>query len=780
MENKKISKKPSLFDGVGRAVREEARRRKSEPGALLCDLVVLAVSLFFARKHIVAGVYPLASAFVAVLPSRVWVALLGAAVGALTLGKSGMIHAIILVIVVFLRVIISGNSSFENGEGLFREPLVMRIAALTVASFVGAVYEILLRGFSLSSALFGSLGVLLSVAFCFLYSGLFTLPLTVNDVLFGGRSVFSDTNGKRERYDLLLFEASALSFVFLVPFSLSGYDFFGITPSYIVCSLATLFVAKRFGAARAMAVGFVSALGISSVQSVSFALLGAAAGVLFNYGAGYAIVFGGALLVAWSAYAGGLVGFLEIFPEYTVSSLLLLPAFKRTPTERPAEKNISAKKEAEEMVGAMSLIYRSGISLLSELRETLGSLPAAYRRYGRNKEENIEDIIDKISANLKEAQIAVNAENIEKMATKVYKKQEITPDDCKIDGENSEDFFAIVKAVQREHGIPSSSLLYAESSARKYEFAARLLSGAVRASSDARLLDEVLTESAGSAFRSFGFSDGVIKVYGTRRKYIVGAAPDKDGSRISSPELHSALEVVVGGALSSPKFFRKGETALFECLLKPSYTVEYATVGSAAEGGVSGDTMLFFEREDAFYALLSDGMGSGEAARHTSRFAADYLSRILHPELPDEPAISSLNATLVDLGEECSVSIDLFRFDLLSGEGQFLKSGAAASYIKRDGSVFRIRSHTAPIGIMHAVDAERIRAEVKGGDVVVMLSDGVVGALEDAPWLIELINCEVSASLDDYVKRILSAAKKNRTSDDDMTVAAMRIVKTFA
>ena len=66
MENKKISKKPSLFDGVGRAVREEARRRKSEPGALLCDLVVLAVALFFARKHIVAGVYPLASAFVAV------------------------------------------------------------------------------------------------------------------------------------------------------------------------------------------------------------------------------------------------------------------------------------------------------------------------------------------------------------------------------------------------------------------------------------------------------------------------------------------------------------------------------------------------------------------------------------------------------------------------------------------------------------------------------------------------------------------------------------------
>ena len=100
-------------------MREEARRRKSEPGALLCDLVVLAVALFFARKHIVAGVYPLASAFVAVLPSRVWVALLGAALGALTLGKSGMIHAIMLVIVVFLRVIISGNSSLENGEGLF-------------------------------------------------------------------------------------------------------------------------------------------------------------------------------------------------------------------------------------------------------------------------------------------------------------------------------------------------------------------------------------------------------------------------------------------------------------------------------------------------------------------------------------------------------------------------------------------------------------------------------------------------------------------------------------
>lgn len=776
MENKKTYRKPSFFDGVAKAIREEAKRRKSEPGALFCDILVLAVSLFFARRHLIAGSYPLAPALVAVLPSRVWISLLGAVTGALTLGKSGIIHAIILIIVVFLRVIISAAKTADNRDTLFGEPLVMRVAAVTVASFVGAVYEILLSGFSLSSALFGVFGVLLSVAFSFIYSGFFALSVTVSDVLYGTKNIFSQKDNKKDKFELWFFQGSALAFAFLIPFSLEGYDFFGITPSYLVCTFMTLFVAKRFGAARAMAVGFASALGISSVQAVSFALLGASAGILFAFGAGYAVVFGGALLVAWSSYAGGLVGFLEVFPEYTVAALLLLPTFKRTPTERTPEKSEGVTKEAEDMVSTMAMARKWQLSYTEELEDLVGSLPFAFRKYAKRPEEKIDEIREKICAELLDSKIEVNSENIEKIATKVYKNQGITLKDCEMLGSETDKIFDVINSICIAYRQESEIGNCAVNIAAQYEYFAKMVAETRRASGEERVFDAELSERLFAVFSSFGFPDGRIKAYGSRRKYIVGAGADAEGKTISSPELHKALEGAVGGRLSKPEFFRKGELALFECTLAPAFTVEYATATAAAGGGISGDSVMFFSRDDAFYSLVSDGMGTGAVAKRTSNFVTDFLARIIHPAFDENAALAVLNHSIFEMGEECSATVDMLKIDLLYGEAEFIKSGAAPSYVKRDGSIFRIRSRTAPIGLMRGVDAERIKVEIKSGDVAVMLSDGVSGA-DDSPWLVQLLNERVPENLSEYAEKILAAAKRHSGGTDDMSVAVVRLLR---
>ena len=57
---------------------------------------------------------------------------------------------------------------------------------------------------------------------------------------------------------------------------------------------------------------------------------------------------------------------------------------------------------------------------------------------------------------------------------------------------------------------------------------------------------------------------------------------------------------------------------------------------------------------------------------------------------------------------ECSSSVDLLEIDLASAEASLTKSGAAPSFIKRGENVFRLHSKTAPIGIMKALDAERL------------------------------------------------------------------------
>jgi stage II sporulation protein E len=126
-------------------------------------------------------------------------------------------------------------------------------------------------------------------------------------------------------------------------------------------------------------------------------------------------------------------------------------------------------------------------------------------------------------------------------------------------------------------------------------------------------------------------------------------------------------------------------------------------------------------------------------------------------------------------GEECPTTVDLFEFDLMNGDGVFYKCGAATSYVKRENSIFRIKSETAPVGAMKNVDAERIRVEIKKGDVIIMLSDGVAEMPEDSAWLLELLNKPAPDSVKELANRILDAALANRSSDDDISISVIRV-----
>jgi stage II sporulation protein E len=137
-----------------------------------------------------------------------------------------------------------------------------------------------------------------------------------------------------------------------------------------------------------------------------------------------------------------------------------------------------------------------------------------------------------------------------------------------------------------------------------------------------------------------------------------------------------------------------------------------------------------------------------------------------------------LNNIVRRRGEECSATIDLFSLDLIRGDAVFIKSGAAPSYVKRDSSIFRVRSETAPIGLMNHVDAERMRVEVRPGDYIILLSDGVSSSPEDAPWLLELLAEPPRRSLKEYAEYLLAEAVKRSSTGDDMTIMIAKIDET--
>ena len=181
MENKK-TEGVGFFDSIGLMIKGEIEKRRGDSTALLYDAVVLIISFLFARCHIVFGAYPLGVAFVGVLPRGVWISLIGCVAGALSLGKIGVIHAIISIIVVFLRVIISGGEKRGDRE-LFSEPLILRISAVAIGAFVGAAYEVLLGGFAFKYVLYGVLQVLLSAVFTFCFSGVLDSEISFSDFI---------------------------------------------------------------------------------------------------------------------------------------------------------------------------------------------------------------------------------------------------------------------------------------------------------------------------------------------------------------------------------------------------------------------------------------------------------------------------------------------------------------------------------------------------------------------------------------------------------------------
>ena len=76
---------------------------------------------------------------------------------------------------------------------------------------------------------------------------------------------------------------------------------------------------------------------------------------------------------------------------------------------------------------------------------------------------------------------------------------------------------------------------------------------------------------------------------------------------------------------------------------------------------------------------------------------------------------------------------------------------------------------------MRSIDTERISVEIKGGDHIIMISDGIAEIAEDAPWLLLLLGEAARRDLKEYASLILSEAKRNGASGDDMTVTVIRI-----
>lgn len=159
-----------------------------------------------------------------------------------------------------------------------------------------------------------------------------------------------------------------------------------------------------------------------------------------------------------------------------------------------------------------------------------------------------------------------------------------------------------------------------------------------------------------------------------------------------------------------------------------AYVIETG-VATAAKGGgfISGDAFKIMDVGAGKHAIaISDGMGNGERAHIESNETLKLLQKILNSGIEETVAIKSINSILsLRTTEEVFATLDLAMVDLHDASAKFLKIGSSPSFVKRGKQVIKIEGSNLPIGIIDDFDVEVVSEQLKAGDLLIMMSDGI-------------------------------------------------------
>jgi stage II sporulation protein E len=204
----------------------------------------------------------------------------------------------------------------------------------------------------------------------------------------------------------------------------------------------------------------------------------------------------------------------------------------------------------------------------------------------------------------------------------------------------------------------------------------------------------------------------------------------------------------------------------------------------ARSQGICGDSYRIAEISGGKLALMvSDGMGDGPLASKESRAAINLLEQMLKAGFDKETTIQTVNSVLALRSDgDTFATVDMLLLDLYSGSAEMIKIGASSSFIRRKDKVEVLRATTLPAGILNNVEVDSRRIVLLPGDILVMLSDGVLdgqrGVTDKEEWLSRILRQASMEKAQDLAEYIINRAQNNVSGQvpDDMTVVVLKVL----
>lgn len=253
-----------------------------------------------------------------------------------------------------------------------------------------------------------------------------------------------------------------------------------------------------------------------------------------------------------------------------------------------------------------------------------------------------------------------------------------------------------------------------------------------------------------------------------------------ENRELITQEILDKMSLICEKPLSSPVTFDVENRILIRISEKEVFAPKIC-VGrhNCNNGEFCGDYCSHF-RDGAgkFFAIISDGMGSGGRAAADGAVTAGIIERLIRLRVDPTSALKIANLSISGkASEESLTAVDIMAFDLYSGETEIVKAGAPVTFILRDNEIDKIEDSSLPIGIFDEINVSVNRFKLSEGDSIIMLSDGItdIGTAWIEDKLKEPKGLKENALADYIIKETVN--KRYMKHDDDATVAIINIFK---
>lgn len=558
------------------------------------------------------------------------------------------------------------------------------------------------------------------------------------------------------------------------------------------------------GAATGLILGliltFISDVNMTYVVTLAFS--GFISGILSKIGK-IAIVIGfiiGNLYIAY--YANGFSELTMRISELLIASVVLLfmPKFFETKLDRIFNKNkslenpyqnmLDSSTSVKEKIGAMSDVFDSMASVVVDVNEedkietrevikkyienTINEkCLGCDRRKNCLNEEKLNLVVDYVANKLE------NNENID---------EKMLDFNCELSKDFVKDIYEVYNSMKLMRILKEKEKSNANKLSNQYKEVSKILSNISKnIKSDLIKLDKK-QEKLREELKFYGYlvyedefkeDDSVIEY-----TFVTNILSNIDKQK-------KEIVSIVSNILEKPMVIKlilnssKSEKSKIKVISTPEFSIQSSVINMAKNGEeISGDSYLIDELQDLKHiSVISDGEGSGRSASKSSRMVIDMLERLLSGGFDECGAIEIINSVLkLKADSENSSTLDSMIIDLKNGNSQYIKLGAAPTYLVHEGKIITINNMNIPVGLSDSVDYLPISKKLYDKDIIIQISDGILNDCADISnnYFTECLkNIDINRTpkiiVDELYRHIL---KENKNIlKDDITIIVTKIKK---